>query len=392
MADCLLAREVSDLCLGKPALRSISSSATVAQALLALRRLGDSYVSVWSCDHRRIKSPDVGSECRCVGKVCMVDVVCFLAREENLKNPAIALQKPLSILLEGVLPLGIVRHLEPHASLLEAIDVILEGAQNLVIPIQSRFSPRKKLTQRNSVNSTLHNDGEYCWLTQEDVIRYLLNCIGFFSPLPSQTVESLDIIDRESVLAVRYDDPAESALPLISQSLAKQTSVAILDDEGRLVGEISPAALNYCDESVAAAVATLSAGDLMTYVDCYSDPPEELVQLVKERLEAKNLAAAVELIDEDSSGLSSASSMSSCSSSDEEFGGRSANWHSPKVVRNTEDVVCYPWSSLVAVMIQTLSHRTGYIWVVEEDGCLAGVVTYAAMTRVFRERLKSMTW
>ncbi|CAN1235737.1 CBS domain-containing protein CBSX5 [Linum perenne] len=241
-------------------------------------------------------------------------------------------------------------------------------------------------------NSTLHNGREYCWLTQEDVIRYLLNCIGFFSPLPSQTVESLNIIDKESILAVRYDEPAQSALPLISQSLAKQTSVAILDEEGGLVGEISPTALNYCDESVAAAVATLSAGDLMAYVDCCGDPPEELVQLVKQRLKEKNLVAAVELVegDDDSSVLSSGlSSASSCSSEDEEVGG---GWHSPKVVRNTEDIVCYPWSSLVAVMIQTLSHRTGYIWVVEEDGCLAGVVTFAAMTRVFRERLKSMAW
>ncbi|CAN1235736.1 CBS domain-containing protein CBSX5 [Linum perenne] len=348
MADSLLAREVSDLCLGKPALRSLTDSATVAQALVALRRFGDSFISVWSCDEKSL-------ECRCVGKVCMVDVICFLAREENLKNPASAIQKPLSLLLVGVSP-GIVRHLEPYAS------------------------------------STLHNGREYCWLTQEDVIRYLLNCIGFFSPLPSQTVESLNIIDKESILAVRYDEPAQSALPLISQSLAKQTSVAILDEEGGLVGEISPTALNYCDESVAAAVATLSAGDLMAYVDCCGDPPEELVQLVKQRLKEKNLVAAVELVegDDDSSVLSSGlSSASSCSSEDEEVGG---GWHSPKVVRNTEDIVCYPWSSLVAVMIQTLSHRTGYIWVVEEDGCLAGVVTFAAMTRVFRERLKSMAW
>ncbi|CAN1175488.1 CBS domain-containing protein CBSX5 [Linum perenne] len=379
MADSLLAREVSDLCLGKPALRSLTDSATVAQALVALRRFGDSFISVWSCDEKSL-------ECRCVGKVCMVDVICFLAREENLKNPASAIQKPLSLLLVGVSP-GIVRHLEPYASLLEAIDLILEGAQNLVIPIQSS---RKKMIQTK--NSTLHNGREYCWLTQEDVIRYLLNCIGFFSPLPSQTVESLNIIDKESILAVRYDEPAQSALPLISQSLAKQTSVAILDEEGGLVGEISPTALNYCDESVAAAVATLSAGDLMAYVDCCGDPPEELVQLVKQRLKEKNLVAAVELVegDDDSSVLSSGlSSASSCSSEDEEVGG---GWHSPKVVRNTEDIVCYPWSSLVAVMIQTLSHRTGYIWVVEEDGCLAGVVTFAAMTRVFRERLKSMAW
>ncbi|CAN0893314.1 CBS domain-containing protein CBSX5 [Linum grandiflorum] len=278
----------------------------------------------------------------------MVDVICFLAREDNLINPAIALHRPLSFLLLDF-PSAIVRHLEPHSS------------------------------------TTLHSyNREYCWLTQEDIIRYLLNCIGFFSPLPSQSIDALNIIDTGSILAVRYDDPASSALPLISKSLLNQTSVAILDEEGRLVGEISPAALNCCDESAAAAVATLSAGDLMAYVDCFGDLPLDLVRMVKERLEAKNFEAAVEMVVEEEED-------SEVSSSDEEelLGRRtSGNW--PKVGRNTEDIVCHRWSSLVAVMIQMLSHRTGYIWVVEDDGGLVGVVTYAAMTKVFRERVKSM--
>ncbi|CAL1362279.1 unnamed protein product [Linum trigynum] len=391
MADSFLAREVSDLCLGKPALRSLAVSATVADALSALRRFGDSssHLSVWSCNHRsQGKSLDVDGECLCVGKVCMVDVICFLAREENLKNPAVALQKPLSLLLHGV-PAGVVRRLEPHASLLEAVDLIAEGAQNLVIPIHSHFSSRKKLIQRSCPNSTLHDGREFCWLTQEDIIRYLLNCIGIFSPLPNRTVESLGIVDKESILAVHYDDPASSALPLISQSLIKQTSVAILDSEGKLVGEISPAALNCCDESAAAAVATLSAGDLMTYIDCFGDMPEELVKMVKERLAAKNLEAAVELVvaaaGDDHDSDSSTEILSS--SSDEECGGGGRRRHSPRVVRSTEDIMCHPWSSLVAVMIQMLSHRSAYIWVVEEDGMLVGVVTYAAMMEVFREHL-----
>ncbi|CAN0893313.1 CBS domain-containing protein CBSX5 [Linum grandiflorum] len=389
MADSLLAREVSDLCLGKPALTSLSVSATVADALSALRRSGNSspYLSVWSCDHRPPRSKPLNvvgrSGCRCIGKICMVDVICFLAREDNLINPAIALHRPLSFLLLDF-PSAIVRHLEPHASLLEAVDLIAEGAQNLVIPIHNPFSLRKKLSQIQS-STTLHSyNREYCWLTQEDIIRYLLNCIGFFSPLPSQSIDALNIIDTGSILAVRYDDPASSALPLISKSLLNQTSVAILDEEGRLVGEISPAALNCCDESAAAAVATLSAGDLMAYVDCFGDLPLDLVRMVKERLEAKNFEAAVEMVVEEEED-------SEVSSSDEEelLGRRtSGNW--PKVGRNTEDIVCHRWSSLVAVMIQMLSHRTGYIWVVEDDGGLVGVVTYAAMTKVFRERVKSM--
>ncbi|EEF43251.1 CBS domain-containing protein CBSX5 [Ricinus communis] len=395
MAVSLLAREVSDLCLGKPALRSLSVSATVAEALSGLKRSDDPYLSVWSCDHNNkknyINNNNNSNECRCIGKICMVDIISFLCKEENLKNLPRALQEPLSSVLVSKV-YGLVRPLEPHASLLEAIDLILEGAQNLVIPVHSPFT-RKKLIHRTSSYSTLHNNREYCWLTQEDIIRYLLNCIGLFSPIPNHTVESLNIIDTESILAVCYDEPASSALPLISQSLVKQTSVAILDIEGKLIGEISPYTLNSCDELVAAAIATLSAGELMAYVDC-GDPPEDLIRLVKERLEERNLEIVLELMEEESGISSSSSSFSSfSSSSDEEFGlGKSGSFrgHSTRVARRTDAIVCFPWSSLVAVMIQAISHRASYVWVVEEDGTLVGVVTFTGMLKVFRERVKSM--
>lgn len=122
MAVSILAHEVSDLCLGKPALRSLSVSATVADALSALKRLGDFYLSVWNCDHHLnlSRSYVVGvNECRCIGKVCTVDIICFLCKEENLKNPRIALQQPVSVLIPKV-P-GLVRHLEPHARHVDSI-------------------------------------------------------------------------------------------------------------------------------------------------------------------------------------------------------------------------------------------------------------------------------
>ncbi|KAF5742270.1 CBS domain-containing protein [Tripterygium wilfordii] len=376
MAVSLVSHEVSDLCIGKPVLRSLSVSATVGDALSALKRLGESYLSVWSCDHGSLRSRKIVSaeeECRCVGKVCMVDVISFLAKEDNLSNPGAALQSSVSVLIPKEAA-ALVRHLEPHASLLEAIDLILEGAQNLVIPIQGPESRRKKLLLKPSPN--LHNKREYCWLTQEDVIRFLLNSIGLFCPAPIQSIDSLNIVDTESIFAVHHDDPAASALPMIFQSAITQTSVAVVDSENKIVGEISPFTLNSCDEIVSAAMATLTAGELMAFMDCGG--PEDLIQVVKERLEHMNLSAALELMEEDS-GISS--------SSDEEFGlGRSGK----SGVRRSETIVCHPWSSLVAVMIQALSHRLSYVWVIEENGTLAGIVTFSGMMKVFRERLKSM--
>ncbi|KAJ6364177.1 hypothetical protein OIU76_029173 [Salix suchowensis] len=270
------------------------------------------------------------------------------------------------------------------------MNLILEGAQNLVIQLHNPFT-RKQLMSKSTANSTLHNNREFCWLTQEDIVRYLLNSIGLFSPTPNHTIESLNIIDTESFFTVHYDDPASSALPMISQSLVKQTSVAILDADGKLIGEISPFTLNFCDETVAAAIATLSAGELMAYIEC-GDPPEDLIMSVKERLEERNLGPALDLIEEESGILSSSSYSTYSSSSDEEFGmgsGKLAG-NPARVGRSPETIVCYPWSSLVAVMIQALSHRISYAWVIEEDGTLVGIVTFAGMIKVLRERLRSI--
>ncbi|XVE51316.1 hypothetical protein DITRI_Ditri02bG0030200 [Diplodiscus trichospermus] len=381
MAVSLLARDVSDLCLGKPALRSLSISTTVGDALSALKRFGENYISVWNCDHhRRLSGADL-DECRCVVK------------EESLSNPATALQAPVSILIPKAPRL--VTHLGPNASL-EAIDLILEGAQNLVIPLEiGTMNSRKKLLQNNLSNSTLHNNRQYCWLTQEDIIRYLLSSIGLFSPTPVNPINSLNIIDSQNILAVHYDDPASLTLPFIARSLEMQTSVAIVSTDGKLIGEISPFTLNSCDEDVAAAIATLSAGDLMAYIDC-GGPPEYLTRLVKERLQERNLEQALEFMEEDSGISSGASFLSSysSSSSDEEFGfgrsGRPAGGYSARVVRISEAIGCYPWSSLVAVMIQALAYRVNYVWVVEEDGTLAGIVTFSGMMKVFRERFRTM--
>lgn len=269
---------------------------------------------------------------------------------------------------------------------------MLDGAQNIVVPILSRSisNPRKKLL--NKQNSTLHNSRQYCWLTQEDIIRYLLNSIGLFCPTPIHPINSLNIIDTDSVLFVHYDDPASSILPLLSESQITQTAIAIVDSDRKLIGEISPFALNFCDLTLSAAIETLSAGELMAYIDC-GGPPEDLIRIVKKRSEEKNLVKLLELFDEEEPSNPYSSSSSSCSS-DEEFGerssGRSGGYYSARMVRRSEATVCYPWNSLVAVMIQALAHRVSYVWVVEEDGDLAGIVTFESMLKVFHQRLESM--
>lgn len=275
--------------------------------------------------------------------------------------------------------------------MLEAIDYIIDGAQNLVIPIETatRYNQRKKhfanlapLGTTTTTTTTLHNGKEYCWLTGEDVIRFLLDSISVFSPIPTFTIESLNIINTET-LTVHYDDPACSALPLITRSHLNQTSIAVVNQDKTLIGEISPFALSCCDESISAAISTLSAGDLMSYLD-YSGPPEDLVLLVKTRLQERNLTDMLDLMD-DYYNHSSAPSFSS-SSSDEEFGSgkKGGGMGRSYPGRRSEAIVCNPWNTLMAIMVQMIAHRVSYAWVVKEDYGLVGIVTFTEILRQFR--------
>ncbi|KAJ6724443.1 CYSTATHIONINE BETA-SYNTHASE (CBS) FAMILY PROTEIN-RELATED [Salix viminalis] len=414
MAVSLLAREVSDLCLGKPALKSLSLTATVTEVVFALKNSDENFLSVWSCEHtgktnkehRGNCEEDGGDtgECKCVGKVSMVDVICYLCKDENLLSPSDALKAPVSALLPEI-P-GMVVHVEPTSSLLDAIDLILQGAKNLVVPIKTRYSSssRRKQHQKLSINSpTIHNGREFCWLTQEDIIRFFLGSIGLFAPLPALSIDTLGIISTEFV-TIDYHSPAISELEAISGSLADENSVAVIDSDGIFIGELSPFTLACCDESVAAAITTLSSGDLMAYIDC-GGPPEYLVKLVMARLKGRGLEAMLQEFTDSScySSTGSCHSHSSSSSSDEESGSSTpvsalqrpgkysrSTSYSARMVRRAEAIVCHPKSSLVAVMFQAIAHRVNYVWVIEHDCSLVGIVRFCDMLEVFRESLEDM--
>lgn len=284
---------------------------------------------------------------------------------------------------------------------MEAIDLILQGAQNLVVPILqtkrsgiSRRKQQQQLKASSAINS--HNGVEFCWLTQEDVIRFLLGSIGLFTPLPALSIDALGIISSD-VLAIDYYSAASSAVGAISKSLTQQTSVAIVDSDGSFIGEISPFTLACCDETVVAAIATLSAGDLMAYIDC-GGPPEDLVTVVKARLKEKNLEKMLQEFTILTS-MTGEVPMSSSSSSDEETPPRTlarsgrysrSSSYSARMVRKAEAIVCHPKSSLVAVMIQAIAHRVNYLWVIEDDCSLVGIVTFSNMLKVFREHVETI--
>ncbi|KAI0520406.1 hypothetical protein KFK09_007880 [Dendrobium nobile] len=372
MAVSFLSHELSDLCIGKPALKSLPISATVGEALFALRQSGEAYVSVWTSDSSKPETKF------CAGKLCMVDILCYLCAKDNISSPAAALKNPVSVLLSKEAA-ALVRCVDSHSRVIDALDLILEGAHILLVPIRSR----KKLQ--------LHHSGIFCWLTPEDFARFFFNSISVFSPIAACSVTQLGLVRSTDILAVHHHDPALSALPLIHRALAEQTSVAVVTEDRKLIGEISPSTLTGCDESVAAALAVLSAGDFMAYIDWCTSPPDAAVRALKSLLKKKGMHEMVELMDVVSQPVFSSSTSSS---SDEEGEIRKrprrlrrlGSYSSRMGRRSEEAIVCHPGSSLVAVMVQALAHRVGYVWVVEEDYGLVGIVVLRDILKVFRDQ------
>ncbi|KAJ6839953.1 uncharacterized protein M6B38_311255 [Iris pallida] len=372
MAVSLLSHDVSDLCIGKPPLKSLPASATVAEAICALKSptTAEAYISIVSGGNKAAAI---------VGKVCMVDVLCYLCSSEHISSPVAALEKPVSVLLPKDPARGGIRRIDFNSSISEAIDVMIDGGNHsLIVPIR-----RKR-------------EGSYCFLTEEDLLRFFLNSIFLFSSIASLSVASLGLV--RAALSVCCREPALSALALIRSALDDRAAVAVVTDDGKLVGEISPSTLSACDETVAAAIAALSAGELMAYIDCCSGGVlmESVVDAVKTRLREKGMLGMIRLIEEETISSLQSSSTSS-SSSDEESEAvskrrrprrtKSGSYSTRMGRRSEEAIVCHPESSLVAVMVQALAHRVSYVWVVNDEYGLVGVVTFPDLLRLFREEV-----
>lgn len=106
MALSLHSYDVSDLCLGKPPLRCLSaSSSSVSDAISALKSSEDPFLSVWNCNHDH----NDASECECLGKISMADVICHLSQDGD--HTLSSLNAPVSLLLPKTRSL--VLHVQP---------------------------------------------------------------------------------------------------------------------------------------------------------------------------------------------------------------------------------------------------------------------------------------
>lgn len=431
MAVALLSHEVCDLTLGKPSLAWLAASASVRAALVALKQQEDvPEISVWDCapgshaimhqskgDRIAVGNPHRGSRqstCRCIGKVCMQKIICYLASEHSLCHLAAALDAPITVLLDE--KSTCVQHIDPEASLQEALFAIRGGAQNLVVQLKEPLKlcgrvlrgsmSYNKKSMANALTLKSHNGHEYCWLTHEDVLRFLLGSVGVFSPITTMSIKDLGII-QTGVLMVEMDDDAISALDMIKAACSNTTAVAIVEKDSestsyQIVGEISCSTFQMCNETAAVALAALSVRDFLAYIQDWRSTPDMLMEAMSAKL-SKKLASS-ESNDESRHVVSQMIhdlEMSEVSSDDEfsvdsptgphDLLGKHHTVHFQSNVRfmrsHNGPIFCRPTSSLIAVLMQALAHREHYVWVTNEDDTLVGMVTFADILSVLLNHL-----
>eukprot|EP00249_Psilotum_nudum_P010953 c22870_g1_i2 orf=159-860(-) len=215
-------------------------------------------------------------------------------------------------------------------------------------------------------------------------------------------IEELGIINTD-VMTVEANMDAISALDMIHQAAHQMTAVAVVQNRAdcgpKLIGEISCSTLRNCDETAALALAALSVTDFLAYAQECKNPPDALVDMVRLRMCKKLdkmkrddklkphckqpisewLDAALHIHDleplEESSDEDSLESPIG-----RDFPGKWQLNHSSKGLygprSRVSPIVCHPWSSLVAVILQALTHRENYVWVTHEDATLVGIVTF----------------
>lgn len=229
-------------------------------------------------------------------------------------------------------------------------------------------------TNRPSSSSSAALRDKFCCLSREDVIRFLIGCLGALAPLPLSSISYLGVINPNyySIEASLAAMEAARKLPEDPSSIA--VVECMLDGRYKIIGEISATKLWKCDYLAAAwALANLSAGQFVMGVE------DDVTSRLSPDFTANTTVGHDSLVNgcgrspklkkfsSRSIGFFSNTPSSTFGISRSMYRGRSA------------PLTCKVTSSLAAVMAQMLSHRATHIWVTEDEGddILVGVVGYA---------------
>ncbi|KAF0901088.1 hypothetical protein E2562_037654 [Oryza meyeriana var. granulata] len=391
-----LCASATDLTAGKPPLAGVPASAPLSAAAAAIPASPEAAVAVWHVDAASPQQAHAPAA-SVVGLLSSIDVVAFLAAHPG--GAAAAFMTPAGDVVAQ--ETALVREVEPDTRLIEIVELMKQGAKRVLV--------RKNITEACSINkqpfapfykavlkitgtprtpapattsrssspspSTLGCD-KYCCLTREDIVRFLINCLGALAPIPMQSISSLGAVTR-SYSHVEDSSPAIGAVCELPSDPRVVAVVQTSHDGSQVIlGEISGHKLWKKDYVAAAeAMATMSALDFATGVDKNGASPaggnggsggtrarlgsieDEIVPVPRlTRFSSKKI------------GFSASFARLIMASH-----------------RKNRVLTCKTTSSLAAVMAQMLSHRATHLWVVEdgdaEEAVLVGMIGYMEIFR-----------
>nr|CAB3504075.1 unnamed protein product [Digitaria exilis] len=371
-----LRASAADLTAGKPPLRGVPATAPLSLAAAAIPASQEADVAVW----RDGASPLAPAAATVIGLLSSFDVVAFLA--SHPAGTAAALSTPAGDVVAH--EPALVREVEPHTRLIEIVELMKQGARRILVRknitepctvdkkpfapfykavLKITGTPRAAAAAKQTLNRSTSSSSptptfgcdRYCCLTREDIVRFLINCLGALAPTPLQSISSLGAVNR-GYAHVEASSPAIEASWSVHSTEPRAVAVVKTNRDGshKVLADVSAHRLWRRDYVAAAdAMASLSSLNFAAGVDAHgmAAPPPE---------------------DDDTS-----AKLGSSSSRRDEFEASFVGQMMMASHGGNAALRCRSSSSLAAVMAQMLSYRTTHIWVTDgEDDVLVGVVGY----------------
>ncbi|KAB8109299.1 hypothetical protein EE612_045520 [Oryza sativa] len=401
-----LRASAADLTAGKPPLAGVPASAPLSAAAAAIPASSEAAVAVWRVDgashHHHHRAPTAAATV--VGLLSSIDVVAFLANHPG--GAAAAFMTPAGDVVPHEHTL--VRQVQPDTRLIEIVELMKQGARRVLVgknikegcainkqPFAPFYKAVLKITgtpRRNpspspspatrSPSTTLGRD-RYCCLTREDIVRFLINCLGALAPIPMQSIASLGAISR----AYSHVEDSSPAIGAAWELPSDPRAVAVVrtghDGSRVILGEISGHKLWKKDYAAAAeAMATMSAMDFATGVDESGPSPTATAAAAAGNVGGGGARARMGSVEEE---IAPVPRLTRFSSRKIGFSASLANMIMVSHRKNRV-LTCKATSSLAAVMAQMLSHRATHLWVVEDGDAdkgavLVGMIGYMEILR-----------
>ncbi|KAF8393941.1 hypothetical protein HHK36_020143 [Tetracentron sinense] len=394
MASVFLYHVVGDLTVGKPELVEFLENESVESAIRAIGECTEGGIPVWRRKQQKttVENGEMKQQ-RFVGIIDSLHIAAFLAREGCFEDHEKAMKTPVS---KVVVPnSSLLKVVDPGTRLIDALEMMKQGVRRLLVlksvvwkGMSKRFSILyngkwlKNLDTSSGNNSPTNSnwpsssspairENKFCCLSREDVIRFIIGCLGALAPLPLSSISSLGAINP-NYFFIESSSPALEATQKLPED---PNAVAVVESspEGqyKIIGEISASKLWKCDYLAAAwALANLSAGQFVMGVEdivtARSLPDFSINSAAGDNVGGDS-GMRPKKFSSRSIGFFSNTRSLSIGMGRSMYRGRST------------PLMCKVTSSLAAVMAQMLSHRATHVWVTEaeSDDILVGVMGYS---------------